>query len=286
MPGKEAIGEDEISPKQYDSLVRELGKFIADTMKTGSQALNEDRLIAYWEIGNRLAERRVQHPVTITRLAKDLKITNTLLYRSNQFFATWPGGLTDDAKRLPWYMHILVNGIKKSRERDFYVREALKRGWNDKKLKDAIKNDFYAADKDSSNGVTLARDPNPLYVYKAHLDKVVDGDTIEVRIDVGFDLLLTKQSIRLRGINAAELPAPDRPSADAKRAARAKAFVEEKLVGLPFLVVKTYKTDTHGRFVGDVFYHPKFTDRHDVALKGFYLNEELLRAGLALPDAG
>jgi len=37
----------------------------------------------------------------------------------------------------------------------------------------------------------------------------------------------------------------------------------------------------YGRFVADVFYHPTLTKREDVATKGIFLNDEILKAGLA-----
>jgi hypothetical protein len=42
-----------------------------------------------------------------------------------------------------------------------------------------------------------------LYVYKAKLDRVVDGDTIDATIDLGFDTWAFRR-IRLAGIDAPE----------------------------------------------------------------------------------
>lgn len=44
-----------------------------------------------------------------------------------------------------------------------------------------------------------------MYIYKAHVVSVYDGDTITVDIDLGFDTILKNQKIRLYGINAPEL---------------------------------------------------------------------------------
>tara|TARA_Y100000361_G_C11019074_1_gene268532 strand:+ start:252 stop:635 length:384 start_codon:yes stop_codon:yes gene_type:complete len=43
-----------------------------------------------------------------------------------------------------------------------------------------------------------------LYHYRAKLDRVVDGDTIDVSIDLGFDVWLHKQRLRLNGIDTPE----------------------------------------------------------------------------------
>ena len=43
-----------------------------------------------------------------------------------------------------------------------------------------------------------------MYQYKAVLVRVIDGDTIDVDIDLGFDVWLKKQRVRLAGIDAPE----------------------------------------------------------------------------------
>jgi len=42
------------------------------------------------------------------------------------------------------------------------------------------------------------------YVYKCRVVKVVDGDTIDVDIDLGFSVILSKQRVRLAGIDTPE----------------------------------------------------------------------------------
>lgn len=109
----------------------------------------------------------------------------------------------------------------------------------------------------------------------------MDGDTLLVRIDLGFDVWVNSRT-RFRGINTGELTERGVPIADAtERAVKAKEFVQKKLEGLPFVVIKTYKTDMYGRYVSDVFYHPTVTKKEDVYEEGFFLNAQLLSEGLA-----
>ena len=42
------------------------------------------------------------------------------------------------------------------------------------------------------------------FVYQAELDRVVDGDTIDIILDLGFDVKLHKQRVRLHGIDTPE----------------------------------------------------------------------------------
>lgn len=44
-----------------------------------------------------------------------------------------------------------------------------------------------------------------MYEYRAFVRKVYDGDTVTVDIDLGFDVVLQKQKIRLLRINAPEV---------------------------------------------------------------------------------
>ena len=43
-----------------------------------------------------------------------------------------------------------------------------------------------------------------MYEYKAKLVRVIDGDTIDVDIDLGFKVFLQKERVRLFGINTPE----------------------------------------------------------------------------------
>ena len=50
-----------------------------------------------------------------------------------------------------------------------------------------------------------------MYEYRAFVRKVYDGDTITVDIDLGFDVVLKGQKIRLLKINAPEVRGEQRP---------------------------------------------------------------------------
>ena len=50
-----------------------------------------------------------------------------------------------------------------------------------------------------------------MYEYRAFVRKVYDGDTVTVDIDLGFDVVLKGQKIRLVRINAPEVRGKERP---------------------------------------------------------------------------
>lgn len=84
----------------------------------------------------------------------------------------------------------------------------------------------------------------PNYFYRAYLEKVVDGDTIDVSIDVGFQTTVFKR-LRFMEIDTEELRSSD-PERKA-RAYEAKDFVFEKLSNADKVYVQT-KMDATGKY--------------------------------------
>ncbi len=115
--------------------------------------------------------------------------------------------------------------------------------------------------------------PELLYTYRAVVEKIIDGDTIRVLIDCGFGTR-TRQKLRLRGIDCPELDTPE--------GRKAKRYVERVLKELPFVVVKTYKSDKYDRYLTDLFSLPGTEDPERVAAEGNFLNNELIAKGLAV----
>jgi len=136
-------------------------------------------------------------------------------------------------------------------------------------LTNLINKDVVSASKtDSSYEIKLSDyDQSLLFTYKAYLAGIIDGDTIKVNIDLGFDTFTT-QTLRLRGINAFELSTSE--------GKLARDFVVSKLQSLDFFVIKTYHKDRYSRFLADIFYSKDQTDIVSVLNYGFFLNQELL----------
>ncbi len=114
-----------------------------------------------------------------------------------------------------------------------------------------------------------------LFTYKAHVEKVVDADTLLVSFDFHCPVSIS-QKLRLRGINCPEI--------DTSLGRRAKSFVEKALKDCDFIVVKTYKdrSDKFDRYLADIFYKAGASDSSLVACEGKFLNQELLDERLAL----
>jgi micrococcal nuclease len=89
-----------------------------------------------------------------------------------------------------------------------------------------------------------------IYIYKAELIRVVDGDTVELIIDLGFDTS-RKERFRLYGIDA-----PEMRTAEGKEA---KAWLREALQPLEAIYIETLqhktkaKRDKYGRFLAVLY---------------------------------
>ena len=84
------------------------------------------------------------------------------------------------------------------------------------------------------------------FVYNAILDRVIDGDTIDVHLDLGFNVILEKQRVRLHGIDTPE--SRTRDLAEKKLALAAKARLIE-LCGTK-LKIESLGRGKYGRILG------------------------------------
>tara|TARA_R110001592_G_scaffold26903_6_gene100268 strand:- start:1222 stop:1566 length:345 start_codon:yes stop_codon:yes gene_type:complete len=90
-----------------------------------------------------------------------------------------------------------------------------------------------------------------MYIYKAKCDRVVDGDTIDATIDLGFDTW-KKIRIRLVGINAAE--SRTRDLEEKSRGLAAKQYVKDILnKHHNEFILHSQGVGKYGRCLGDIF---------------------------------
>ncbi|TGK33779.1 DUF1016 family protein [Leptospira gomenensis] len=126
--------------------------------------------------------------------------------------------------------------------------------------------------KEKKNWQIENADPKSfLYHYFCTLERVVDGDTLLVQISLGFDLI-SRQKIRLLGVNAPELG-----SADGEKAFE---LLKKKLKPGMNLLLRTHFQDKYGRYLGDILYSKnKKSDYKTLIESGIHLNEELSNLG-------
>lgn len=82
-----------------------------------------------------------------------------------------------------------------------------------------------------------------MYQYRAKILKVIDGDTVEIDIDLGFNVILSRQKIRLVGIDT-----PESRTSNLEEKARgllSKKKLSEKLLVGASVIIETFKPDTN-----------------------------------------
>lgn len=112
-----------------------------------------------------------------------------------------------------------------------------------------------------------------MYEYRATVIRTIDGDTLELKVDLGFQISIVMH-VRLYGINAPELNHPG--------GQEAKAFVTKWVLdnadSTGRVLIRTYKnasgaerTEKYGRWLADV-----------TGLGGHFLSIDLIATGHAV----
>ena len=120
----------------------------------------------------------------------------------------------------------------------------------------------------------MDKDP---YIYRIKsVGRVVDGDTIDASIDLGFDIALEKR-IRLAGVDT-----PESRTTDLKEKAmglESKEWLKKKLEGAKDIIIKTElpdSTEKYGRIIGHLYINSEATS----------LNDQMIAEGYALAYDG
>jgi len=98
----------------------------------------------------------------------------------------------------------------------------------------------------------------------------VDGDTLLVKIDLGFDTRV-RQYLRLRGIDAFEI--------STAKGVRAREFAKRALANVEYVIITSSRSDKYDRYLADVFYGE---DKSTESAAQKFLNNELLEKDLAV----
>jgi len=96
------------------------------------------------------------------------------------------------------------------------------------------------------------------YIYRAKLDRVVDGDTVDALIDVGFDIWFKKR-IRFMGLDAWESRTRDLEEKKKGLAAKARVIelLEETSSKPGYFRLKSHGVGKYGRVLGELFIQDK-----------------------------
>lgn len=88
-----------------------------------------------------------------------------------------------------------------------------------------------------------------MYEYRTKVSRVVDGDTVDVDIDLGFGVWMKKERIRLLGIDTPESRTRDKE--EKKYGLAAKEFLKKALGTSPILKTTKDGKGKFGRILGE-----------------------------------
>jgi micrococcal nuclease len=106
--------------------------------------------------------------------------------------------------------------------------------------------------------------------YVRKVENVVDGDTIDVLIDLGFDILFASR-VRLAGIDTPESRTKD--LAEKALGLEAKEYLKKHLKDAKSVVIKTEKMDSsekYGRILGWVYINGDTVSLNDMMINDGY----------------
>lgn len=119
-----------------------------------------------------------------------------------------------------------------------------------------------------------------LYRFRVSNVRVIDGDTVDVNIDLGFDVWTVKQRVRFFGLDAPEVRTRD--LAEKAAGFKVKEYVEGILTsGVP-IILESNEFKPKGKFgrILGTFWYQGAND------EWYSLSEQLIRLNMAVPYDG
>jgi micrococcal nuclease len=99
-----------------------------------------------------------------------------------------------------------------------------------------------------------------MYKYKVHVTRIVDGDTVDVDIDLGFGMIYKKQRVRMMGIDTPE--SRTRDLEEKFYGLQSKAFLKNLLTGSKRyrdIYLVSHDKGKFGRILGEIFIADPYT---------------------------
>jgi endonuclease YncB( thermonuclease family) len=275
-----------LTKAQQRTLFKDVVALVDAGRTEAERAAERLALETYWRVGRRLVEAKLTEragygSAVLEELAREAKIDPRTLRHALQLARLYPRKVNP---ALSWSQYRELIRLQDAGERAYYEQLAAENGWKRRELTAAIADDLFAR-RDAENEATptrpkvikLARPTEADYLYRVEPQRVIDGDTLDVELDLGFDVL------RRHRLRLAHVDAPEKGSAEATATTR---YVIERLAASTFVVMETVRVDLHGRYVAHVFYSTRDDEtpsKAQVYRRGHYLNQELITRGLAMP---
>jgi|TARA_Y100000022_G_C13056479_1_gene286864 micrococcal nuclease len=112
-----------------------------------------------------------------------------------------------------------------------------------------------------------------MYRYNVEVTRVVDGDTVDVDIDLGFGMVYKKQRVRMMGIDTPESRTRD---LEEKFYGKQSKYHLEKLLSEQNVQLQSYDKGKFGRILGELF----------IGDNPLSVNQQMIQACHAVPYFG
>ena len=175
-----------LSESAYARLVADIRKLIAEGRTRAQEATGRELVQTYWEIGSRISEEGLTENAKygdsiMEDLSEELGVDEYTLYRSVHFFKAYK--VAPRGNNLTWSHYRELLGIRDNQMRKLLEDKASKEDWTREQLVKAIRSRQAASSKGSpSRSRKFSRPTEPTYLYKAEVQKVVDGDSLVLRL--------------------------------------------------------------------------------------------------------
>lgn len=150
---------NELLPQDYSEFLRDLKARIQARQTRAILAVNQELMKLYWEIGQQIVERQEVSgwgDAVITQLERDLKrempdlerFSRRNLYRMRSLYLTYRNqgeNVPQLVAQVPWgHNTVLMEKVKDSEEREWYLQQTLEQGWSRNILVHQIESKLYA----------------------------------------------------------------------------------------------------------------------------------------------
>ncbi len=259
-----AQSDSTLSRTEYRALLRDVRKLVEQSKEKPADA----KLSAYWSIGEQIRARHLTPGVgygdaIVKDLAADVGLASRTLYEAIQFFDAYDE--PPEASGLSWTHHRMLLRLPTKKDRRFYEQKLKEQRWSSRELEAAISAGLHLG---APYELVLERPSEPDYLYGAQVLSVVDGDTLDLQIDLGFGVY-RKLRARLAGIDASE--------PDTQKGRKARDFVVAQLMTAASCAVQTVRVDLHGRYVVHLFFARRRIPTSACFKSGTYLNDLLVQ---------
>lgn len=258
-----------VSPAQYKALLKD----ILALRDQADAATSAAKVTSYWHIGRRieklrLSEKAGYHNTIIRDLSADSGLAIRTLHQSLKLSEDYQKPPSDGA--LTWSHYRALLTLPSPYLRNFYSQKVKENDWSSRQLEAAIKARLHEG-KPAKDRL-LERPRDPAYLYQAEILDIIDGDTLDLDLDLGFGV---SRKLRVR------LAVIDCPPITSSKGRKARDLVAEELMQARAVAVKTEKTDIYGRFIAHVFFTTGKCTATECFERGQYLNEILVQQKLA-----